>query len=134
VVLAIDAKHTGTAPDGSEKYNVYVAGGRTDTGVDLVEWAARGQALGAGEILLTSMDTDGTKEGFDHAMLRAVCAAVSIPVIASGGGGSLASFADVFLETPADAALAASIFHYGEYTVDDVKGELRKRQIPVRVL
>jgi cyclase len=114
------------------KYNVYVAGGREDTGVDLVTWAKRGAALGAGEILLTSMDTDGTKAGFDHAMLKAVCDVVDIPVIASGGGGSLASFADVFLETPADAALAASIFHYGEYTVDDVKAELRRRQIPVR--
>ncbi|MDR3305684.1 MAG: imidazole glycerol phosphate synthase subunit HisF [Clostridiales Family XIII bacterium] len=135
VVLAIDGKlvsgNTGGA-DGNEKYNVYVAGGRTDTGKDVVEWARRGMELGAGEILLTSMDTDGTKGGFDHAMLRAVCAACDIPVIASGGGGSLASFADVFDETPADAALAASIFHYGEYTVEDVKAELRRRNIPVR--
>ncbi|MDR3365203.1 MAG: imidazole glycerol phosphate synthase subunit HisF [Clostridiales Family XIII bacterium] len=133
VVLAIDAKLEGRDPDtGAEKYNVYVAGGRTGTGIDLIQWARRGYELGAGEILLTSMDTDGTKGGFDHAMLRAVCAAVGIPVIASGGGGSLASFADVFEETPADAALAASIFHYGEYTVDDVKSELRARHIPVR--
>ncbi|MDR1796892.1 MAG: imidazole glycerol phosphate synthase subunit HisF [Clostridiales Family XIII bacterium] len=127
VVLAIDAKQVSGG-----RYEVYIAGGRTPTGLDLVEWAKRGQALGAGEILLTSMDTDGTKAGFDHAMLRAVCAAVDIPVIASGGGGTLASFAEVFEETPADAALAASIFHYGEYTVDDVKGELRRRGIPVR--
>jgi cyclase len=132
VVLAIDAKYSGTSITGDAKYHVYVAGGREDTGVDLVEWAKRGVEFGAGEILLTSMDTDGTKAGFDHAMLRAVCEVVDIPVIASGGGGSLASFADVFLETPADAALAASIFHYGEYTVDDVKAELRRRQIPVR--
>jgi len=114
-------------------YEVYVSGGRVPTGIDLVEWAVRGQALGAGEILLTSMDTDGTKGGFDHAMLRAVCAAVDIPVIASGGGGTLASFAEVFEETPADAALAASIFHYGEYTVGDVKAELARRGIPVRL-
>jgi len=133
VVLAIDAKQapepTETLPSG---YEVYVAGGRTPTGLDLVEWARRGQALGAGEILLTSMDTDGTKAGFDHAMLRAVCAGAGIPVIASGGGGTLASFAEVFEQTPADAALAASIFHYGEYTVGDVKDELRNRGIPVR--
>ncbi|MDR0875315.1 MAG: imidazole glycerol phosphate synthase subunit HisF [Clostridiales Family XIII bacterium] len=160
VVLAVDAKYCGTidwipdqvrddmdstrddmdstrddmdgARDDDTKYSVYVAGGREDTGIDLVTWAKQGAALGAGEILLTSMDTDGTKAGFDHAMLRAVCKVVDIPVIASGGGGDLASFADVFLETPADAALAASIFHYGEYTVDDVKAELRRRQIPVR--
>ena len=129
VVLAIDAKRQ----EGPEnKWNVYVAGGREDTGIDLITWAKRGAELGAGEILLTSMDTDGTKAGFDHDMLSAVCDVVGIPVIASGGGGSLASFADVFLETPADAALAASIFHYGEYTVDDVKAELRKFNIPVR--
>ena len=133
VVLAIDAKHVGTDPGtGKEKYNVYVSGGRIDTGLDLADWARQGCELGAGEILLTSMDTDGTKGGFDHAMLNAVCAVVDVPVIASGGGGSLASFADVFEQTPADAALAASIFHYGEYTVGDVKGALRERGIPVR--
>lgn len=133
VVLAIDAKKVGTDPEtGAEKYTVYTAGGRTDTGIDLVEWAKRGCELGAGEILLTSMDTDGTKSGFDHGMLRAVCAVSNVPVIASGGGGSLDSFAEVFEETPADAALAASIFHYGEYTVKDVKDALRARNIPVR--
>jgi len=127
VVLAIDAKSVGEG-----KYEVYVAGGRTPTGVDLVEWAKRGEELGAGEILLTSMDTDGTKEGFDLDMLNAVCAVVGIPVIASGGGGTLASFAEVFLKTPADAALAASIFHYGEWTVGDVKEELKREGIAVR--
>ena len=139
VVLAIDGKLMGKGSVAGEekceekyKYNVFISGGRIDTGIDLIEWAKRGCELGAGEILLTSMDTDGTKGGFDHAMLRAVCAVVDVPVIASGGGGSLASFADVFLETPADAALAASIFHYGEYTVADVKGELRAHGIPVR--
>ncbi|MDR1816039.1 MAG: imidazole glycerol phosphate synthase subunit HisF [Clostridiales Family XIII bacterium] len=132
VVLAIDAKRVEGGAALPSGYEVYVAGGRTPTGVDLVEWARRGEALGAGEILLTSMDTDGTKAGFDHAMLRAVCAGAGIPVIASGGGGTLASFAEVFEQTPADAALAASIFHYGEYTVGDVKDELRNRGIPVR--
>ena len=129
VVLAIDAR----ACHGDSPYwEVVIAGGRTPTGLDLIEWAKRGEALGAGEILLTSMDTDGTKQGFDLEMLRAVCAAVDIPVIASGGGGSLASFTELFKETPADAALAASVFHYGEYTVGDVKDELRRHAIPVR--
>ena len=113
------------------KWNVYVTGGRTDTGIDLVEWARQGYELGAGEILLTSIDADGTKAGFDLAMLRAVCAAVKIPVIASGGGGDLASFVEVFEETPADAALAASIFHFGDYTVGDLKAGLRNHGIPV---
>ncbi|MCL2493269.1 MAG: imidazole glycerol phosphate synthase subunit HisF [Clostridiales bacterium] len=129
VVLAIDARAKG---DGPLSWEVVIAGGRTPAGLDLVDWARRGAALGAGEILLTSMDTDGTKKGFDLEMLRAVCAAVEIPVIASGGGGSLASFAELFEETPADAALAASIFHYGEYTVGDIKGELRRHAIPIR--
>ena len=129
VVLAIDARRMEGTED---RWHVYVAGGREDTGIDLISWVKRGAELGAGEILLTSMDTDGTKAGFDHAMLSAVCDVVEVPVIASGGGGSLSSFTDLFLETPADAALAASIFHYGEYTVDDVKAELRKKNIPVR--
>lgn len=132
VVLAIDAKGLPPANDGKQRWSVYSSGGRIDAGLDLAGWARRGAELGAGEILLTSMDTDGTKAGFDHDMLNAVCAEVDIPVIASGGGGSLSSFSDVFLKTPADAALAASIFHYGEYTVSDVKEELRLRGIPVR--
>jgi cyclase len=131
VVLAIDGKKVSKAGE-PPKFNVFVSGGRTDTGVDLVEWAQRGAALGAGEILLTSMDTDGTKAGFDHEMLNAVLEVVDIPVIASGGGGSLASFSDLFEETEADAALAASIFHFGEFTVGDVKQELKKHDIPVR--
>lgn len=97
-----------------------------------VEWARRGEALGAGEILLTSMDADGTKAGFDLEMTRAVTQAVSIPVIASGGCGSLEHFAQVFAETDCDAALAASLFHFGELTVPQVKEYLRKRKIPVR--
>ena len=127
VVLAIDARRR---PEGS--YEVVVAGGRTPTGLDAIEWARRGEALGAGEILLTSMDADGTKAGFDLEMTRAVTQAVSIPVIASGGCGSLEHFAQVFAETDCDAALAASLFHFGELTVPQVKEYLRKRKIPVR--
>ena len=127
VVLAIDARRR---PEGS--YEGVVAGGRTPTGLDAVEWARRGEALGAGEILLTSMDADGTKAGFDLEMTRAVTQAVSIPVIASGGCGSLEHFAQVFAETDCDAALAASLFHFGELTVPQVKEYLRKRKIPVR--
>lgn len=127
VVLAIDARRR---PEGS--YEVVVAGGRTPTGLDVVEWARRGEALGAGELLLTSMDADGTKAGFDLEMTRAVTQAVSIPVIASGGCGSLEHFAQVFAETDCDAALAASLFHFGELTVPQVKEYLRKRKIPVR--
>ena len=127
VVLAIDARRR---PEGS--YEVVVAGGRTPTGLDAVEWARRGEALGAGEILLTSMDADGTKAGFDLEMTRAVTQAVSIPVIASGGCGSLEHFAQVFAETDCDAALAASLFHFGELTVPQVKTYLKGRDIPVR--
>ena len=127
MVLAIDARRS---PEGW--YEVVVAGGRTPTGVDAVEWARRGQELGAGEILLTSMDADGTKAGFDLEMTRAVANAVSIPVIASGGCGSMEHFAQVFEETGCDAALAASLFHFGELTVPQVKEFLRGRNIPVR--
>ena len=127
VVLAIDARRR---PEGW--YEVVVAGGRTPTGMDAVEWAKQGQALGAGEILLTSMDADGTKAGFDLDMTRAVTQAVTIPVIASGGCGSLEHFARVFEETGCDAALAASLFHFGELTVPQVKEFLRGQNIPVR--
>lgn len=127
VVLAIDAKRHGPG-----KYEVVVHGGRVFTGLDAVEWAREGERLGAGEILLTSMDADGTKAGFDLEMTRAVIAAVSIPVIASGGCGSLEHFSQVFEETNCDAALAASLFHFGELTVPQVKEYLRGRDIPVR--
>lgn len=127
VVLAIDARHR---PEGG--YEVVVAGGRIPTGLDAVEWAKRGEALGAGEILLTSMDADGTKKGFDLEMTRAVTNAVGIPVIASGGCGALAHFAEVFRKADADAALAASLFHYGELTVPQVKAYLQGEGIPVR--
>lgn len=127
VVLAIDARRR---PDGS--YEVVVAGGRTPTGLDAIEWAQKGEALGAGEILLTSMDADGTKKGFDLEMTRAVTNAVRIPVIASGGCGALEHFSEVFEQADADAALAASLFHFGELTVPQVKDYLRTRDIPVR--
>ena len=127
VVLAVDAKARG---DGG--WEVVVAGGRKPTGLDLIEWVRQGQALGAGEILLTSMDTDGTKAGFDLPMTKAVVEAVDIPVIASGGCGCLEHFAEVFEKTGCDAALAASLFHFGELTVPQVKDYLRGRGIPVR--
>lgn len=127
VVLAVDARSRG---DGT--WEVVVAGGRKPTGLDLLDWVKRGEALGAGEILLTSMDADGTKAGFDLSMTKAVTEAVGIPVIASGGCGSLSHFAEVFEETGCDAALAASLFHFGELTVPQVKDYLRARNIPVR--
>ena len=127
VVLAIDARRRVEG-----WYEVVTAGGRTPTGLDAVAWARRGQALGAGEILLTSMDADGTKAGFDLDMTRSVTEAVSVPVIASGGCGSLEHFAQVFQETDCDAALAASLFHFGGLTVPQVKDFLRGRNIPVR--
>ena len=127
VVLAIDARKN---PDGT--CEVVIAGGRIPTGKDLIEWAKEGERLGAGEILLTSMDADGTKAGFDLEMTKAVTEAVRIPVIASGGCGSLAHFAEVFEETDCDAALAVSLFHFGELTVPQVKDYLREKNIPVR--
>ena len=127
VVLAADGRARG---DGT--WEVVVAGGRKPTGMDLIQWVKRAEQLGAGEILLTSMDADGTKAGFDLAMTRAVTEAVSIPVIASGGAGALEHFARAFEETGCDAALAASLFHFGELTVPRVKEYLREKNIPVR--
>jgi len=127
VVVAIDARRR---EDGS--FEVYTAGGRNPTGIDAVEWAKECERLGAGELLVTSMDTDGTKSGFDVEMLNAVTNIVSIPVIASGGCGSLAHFAEMFEQTGCDAALAASLFHFGELTVPQVKEYLRGRNIPAR--
>lgn len=127
VVLAIDARRSG--PD---KWNVYTKGGRHDEGIDAVEWAQRGESLGAGEVLLTSMDTDGVQTGFDCPLTNAVVNATTIPVIASGGAGSPADFVTVLTEGHADAALAASIFHYGKYTVSDLKRALEEAQVPVR--
>ncbi len=127
VVLAVDAKRV--APG---QWTVYVRGGRDDAGLDALEWCMRGEALGAGEILLTSMDTDGVQTGFDCELTRAVSGATHIPVIASGGAGKLEHFLEVLTEGEADAALAASIFHYGTYTVGDLKEYLAQHGVPVR--
>ena len=127
VVVAIDAKRQ----DGH--YAVYINGGRLETELDAVEWAARAEALGAGEILLTSMDADGTKAGYDIALTRAVTEAVGIPVIASGGAGKKEHFAQVVEEADASAALAASLFHYNELRIDEVKAYMRSRGIAVRL-
>lgn len=127
VVVAIDAKRM---EDGT--WHAFSAGGRVDTGIDAVWWAKEACRLGAGEILLTSMDADGTRDGFDLPLLDAVIAEVNVPVIASGGCGKLEHFSQVFEETGADAALAASLFHYQELTVGEVKDHLRRKNIPVR--
>jgi cyclase len=128
IVVAIDAKQV--APG---QWHVFTHGGRNDTGLDTIEWAKKVAALGAGEILLTSMDRDGTKNGFDLALTRAVSDAVSIPVIASGGVGNLQHLADGVSEGRADAVLAASIFHFGEYTVRQAKEYMAARGIEVRL-
>lgn len=128
IVVAIDAKWD----PASSRWEVYTHGGRKKTGLDAVEWAVRAQELGAGEILLTSMDADGKKDGFDLPLTRAVSRAVSIPVIASGGAGSIAHFAEVFLEGEADAALAASVFHYREFSIAEVKADLKQKGVCVR--
>jgi len=128
IVVAIDAKQT--APG---KWNVFTHGGRNDTGIDAVDWAKRVEMLGAGEILLTSMDRDGTRNGFDLALTRAVCDAVGIPVIASGGVGNLQHLVDGVSEGRADAVLAASIFHFGECTVREAKEYMAARGIEVRL-
>ncbi len=126
VVVAIDAKKKG------DSWTVVVNGGRIDMNIDAIEWAKKAEELGAGEILLTSMDTDGMKTGFDIELLNAVCDVVKIPVIASGGCGTLEHFSEVFQKTKASAALAASLFHYKELTVSQVKEHLEESNIPVR--
>jgi cyclase len=130
VMLAIDARHD----PGAARWEVVVDGGRTPTGRDAVAWAAEAAMLGAGEILLTSIDRDGTKSGFDLALTRAVREAVEVPVIASGGAGSIEDFVEVFESAGAEAALAASLFHYGELDIGDLKRALDARGIPVRPL
>lgn len=127
VVVAIDAKRR---PEGG--WNIYKHGGRLDTGIDAVEWAKKVEKLGAGEILLTSMDCDGTKAGYDMELTRAIADAVSIPVIASGGAGTLEHFYEALSEGGADAALAASLFHYKELEISQVKDYLAERGISVR--
>ncbi|MDI3518825.1 MAG: imidazole glycerol-phosphate synthase subunit HisF [Caldanaerobacter sp.] len=129
VVVAIDAKKR---PDGTG-YNVYINGGRIDTGLDAVEWAKKVEDLGAGEILLTSMDKDGTKDGYDIELTRLISEAVNIPVIASGGAGKPEHFKEVFTQGKADAALAASVFHYGELDIRELKRYLKDEGIPVRL-
>ena len=130
ILCAIDAKHVAGAGD---KWEVYVHGGRKATGIDAVAWAQEAARRGAGEILLTSMDRDGSREGFDCALTRAVARAVEIPVIASGGVGKLEHFAEGILEGEADAVLAASVFHFGEFTIRQVKEHMASCGIPVRL-
>lgn len=131
IVLAIDAKRTDTTPSGWE---VFVSGGRTPTGLDALAWATRGVAAGAGEILLTSMDRDGTRDGFDLPLTAAIANAVSVPVIASGGAGSMQDFVEVFQQTQAEAALAATLFHDKLLTIADLKQYLTAQGVPVRIV
>jgi cyclase len=127
IVVAIDAKRS------ERGWEVYIHGGRTPTGLDAVEWAKRVEGLGAGEILLTSMDADGTKKGYDIELCRAVASAVSIPVIASGGAGTMEHFYEVFTQTNADAALAASLFHFKEVSIPELKAYLKNKGVHVRL-
>ncbi|MDI6791867.1 MAG: imidazole glycerol phosphate synthase subunit HisF [bacterium] len=129
IIVAIDAR---AKKDSPRTWEVFIHGGRTPTGLDAVDWAKKVEALGAGEILLTSMDRDGTKDGYDLALTKAMANAVNIPVIASGGAGELSHFYDVFTQTEAEAALAASIFHFRTFSIGEVKRYLEDRGIPVR--
>jgi len=131
IVVAIDARRVPNSPE--PKWEVYTHGGRNPTGIDAIEWAARMESFGAGEILLTSMDKDGTKDGYDLALTRAISDRVKIPVIASGGVGNLEHIHQGLTEGGASAALAASIFHFREYTIDECKEYLRQRNVPVRM-
>jgi cyclase len=128
IVLAVDANRCGAG-----KWEVVINGGRTPTGLDVMEWIRRGVDLGAGEILLTSMDCDGTKDGYDNELNRAVSELVEVPVIASGGAGTLPHFADALVKGKADAVLAASVFHYGEFSIRQTKEFLRSQGIEVRL-
>jgi cyclase len=127
IVVAIDAKRS------ERGWEVYIHGGRTPTGLDAVEWAKRVESLGAGEILLTSMDADGTKKGYDIELCRAVASAVTIPVIASGGAGTMEHFYEVFTQTNVDAALAASLFHFKEVSIPELKAYLKNKGVHVRL-
>ena len=136
IVVAVDAKRVedgGDGEDGAPRWEVFTHGGRRPTGIDAVAWCERMAGLGAGEILLTSMDRDGTRDGFDLALTRAVCDAVPVPVIASGGVGTLDHLADGITEGGADAVLAASIFHFGEHTIAEAKRHMAGRGIEVRL-
>ena len=128
IVLAVDAKRSGPG-----RWEVYINGGRTPTGLDVLEWIKQGVDLGAGEILLTSMDCDGTKDGYDNELNRAVSEMVEVPVIASGGAGTLEHFAEALTQGKADAVLAASVFHYGEFSIRQTKEYLRDKGIEVRL-
>ncbi|RJR14956.1 imidazole glycerol phosphate synthase subunit HisF [Candidatus Microgenomates bacterium] len=128
VVLSLDAKKV--APD---RWNVFINGGKTDTGISAIDWAIKATKLGAGEILLTSIDTDGTKQGFNVALTKLVSKSVTVPIIASGGAGKLEDFVDIFTDGQADAALAASLFHFGELTISQVKEYVKQKNIPVRL-
>lgn len=129
VVVAVDAK----IREDKSGWTVYINGGRIDTGLDAIEWVKKAEELGAGEILLTSMDADGTKAGYDIALTKAVTEAVNVPVIASGGCGKIEDFYEVFAESGADAALAASLFHYRELSIKEVKSYLKEKGISVRI-
>ena len=133
IVVAIDAKQV-NEPEESARWEIFTHGGRKPTGIDAVEWARRMVRYGAGEILLTSMDRDGTREGFDLALTRAISEAVSVPVIASGGVGTLEHLAEGIVQGKADAVLAASIFHFAEYTIDEAKQYMAQQGIEVRLL
>ncbi|MFC1752199.1 imidazole glycerol phosphate synthase subunit HisF [Thermoproteota archaeon] len=133
IVVAIDAKRVESLGKKNPKWEVYIHGGRTPTGIDVIKWVKKAERLGAGEVLLTSMDYDGTKDGYDIELTRKVSQAVSIPVIASGGAGTPKHFSDVFKRGRADAALAASVFHYGQYSVIDIKQKLKKSGVNVRI-
>lgn len=129
IVLAIDAKKKAE----NEGWEVYTHGGRKPTGLDAITWAQKGVLLGAGEILLTSMDADGTKQGYDIALTRNISETVNVPIIASGGAGQLSHFYDVLSEGKADAVLAASLFHFGQFTVPQVKAYLKEKSLPIRL-
>ena len=129
IVVAIDARRVA----GAERWEVFVSGGRTNTGLDAVAWAEEAERRGAGEILLTSMDRDGTKDGFDIPLTRAVTRALNIPVIASGGAGELDDFAEIVVEADADAVLAASVFHFGQFSIRQVKESMAAHGVPVRL-
>ena len=133
IVVAIDAKLTNNEKDSTKKWEVYTYGGKKATGIDAIEWAKKVESLGAGEILLTSMDKDGTKDGYDLELIKTISEAINIPVIASGGAGNLEHLFQAFMVGKADAVLAASIFHYGEYSIKQAKAYLKEKGIPVRL-
>jgi imidazole glycerol-phosphate synthase subunit HisF len=133
IVVAIDARRDEATASGAPRWGVYTHGGRRPTGLDAIAWAREAVKLGAGEILLTSMDRDGTKDGYDLELTRAIAESVSVPVIASGGAGTLEHLVEGLVEGAADAVLAASIFHFGQHTIAEAKAYLRERGVPVRL-